>query len=220
MITMLALGYGLGALLPSVQGVSYISFLAAGSICFSTMNSASFEALYSAFSRMHVQRTWDAILNAPVSIDDVVFGELVWAATKASLSGIAILLVAAALGLLKSALAWWIVLLVPIIGLTFGAIGLVVTALARGYDFFTYYFTLLVTPMSMIGGVFFPAEQLPAAIGLVAQALPLTHAIAVVRPLLLGELPGDALLHVAVLLAYALGGFYAAIVLLRKRLVR
>lgn len=106
--------------------------------------------------------------------------------------------------------------------IAFGAIGLVVTALARGYDFLTYYFTLLATPMSMsmIGGVFFPAEQLPAAIGLVAQALPLTHAIAVVRPLLLGELPGDVLLHVAVLLAYALGGSYAAIILLRKRLVR
>ena len=104
--------------------------------------------------------------------------------------------------------------------IAFGAIGLVVTALARGYDFFTSYFTLLATPMSMIGGVFFPAEQLPAAIGLVAQALPLTHAIAVVRPLLLGELPGDVLLHVAVLLAYALGGSYAAIILLRKRLVR
>jgi lipooligosaccharide transport system permease protein len=220
MITMLALGYGLGALLPSIQGVSYIVFLAAGSICFSTMNSASFEALYSAFSRMHVQRTWDAILNAPVSIDDVVFGELVWTTTKATLSGFAILAVAASLGLVKSLLAVWIVLLIPIIGFTFAGIGLVMTALARGYDFFTYYFTLLVTPMSMIGGVFFPIDQLPTAVGLVAQLLPLTHAVALVRPLLLGEVPGGIGVHLAVLLAYGLVAFYAALVLLRRRLVR
>src|SRR5512134_475283 len=80
LIYMLGLGYGLGALLPEVSGTRYISFLAAGTICFSTMNAASFEALYSAFSRMHVQKTWEAVLNAPMALDDVVLGELIWAA--------------------------------------------------------------------------------------------------------------------------------------------
>ena len=72
MFYMLALGYGLGALLPKVDGMPYITFLAAGTVCYSTMNSATFEALYSGFSRMHVQRTWDAIMNAPVNLDDIV----------------------------------------------------------------------------------------------------------------------------------------------------
>src|SRR5215203_3724688 len=89
MIYMFGLGYGLGALLPQINGGSYIAFLAGGTLCASTMNAASFEALYSGFSRMHVQRTWDAIVNAPVSLDDVIAGELVWAATKSLLSGIA-----------------------------------------------------------------------------------------------------------------------------------
>lgn len=82
MIYMLGLGYGLGALLPEVGGVSYLAFLAAGTVCFSTMNAATFEALYSAFSRMQVQKTWEAILNAPVALDDLVLAELVWAASR------------------------------------------------------------------------------------------------------------------------------------------
>src|SRR3970282_1938604 len=82
MIYMLGLGYGLGAMLNEVGGMSYIAFLATGIVCSSTMMSASFEAIYSGFSRMHVQKTWDAILNAPVTLDDVVLGETVWAASK------------------------------------------------------------------------------------------------------------------------------------------
>ena len=108
MIYMLGLGYGLGRLLPEVGGVSYITFLAAGTVCFSTMNAATFEALYSAFSRMQVQRTWDAILNAPVSLDDLVLAELVWAASKSFLSGLAILAVIWALGLTSTALSLWV----------------------------------------------------------------------------------------------------------------
>jgi hypothetical protein len=98
-IYMLGLGYGLGALMPEVDGRPYIVFLAAGTVCFSTMNTATFETLYSAFSRMHVQKTWDAIVNAPVGLDDVVLAELVWAAAKSFLSGLAIFLVIWALGL-------------------------------------------------------------------------------------------------------------------------
>ncbi len=220
MIYMLALGYGLGALLPEVGGVPYIAFLAAGSIEFSTMNSATFEALYSAFSRMHAQRTWEAILNAPISIEEVVVGELAWAASKATLSGIAILIVAAMLGLAHWPHALWIVPLVPLAGWTFAALGLIVTAYARNYDFFMYYFTLVVTPMAMISGVFFPLEQVPAALRAVAAALPLVHVVALVRPLLQGEVPTVILLHITVLLAYAVAATYAAVVLFRRRLAR
>src|SRR5215471_4803145 len=81
MIYMLGLGYGLGAMLTSVDGMPYVGFLAAGIVCSSTMMSASFEAMYSAYSRMHVQKTWDTIMNAPLTLDDIVLGETVWAAS-------------------------------------------------------------------------------------------------------------------------------------------
>jgi lipooligosaccharide transport system permease protein len=220
MLYMLALGFGLGGLLPTVEGVPYITFLAAGTLCYGTMNSATFEALYSGFSRMHVQRTWDAILNAPVTLDDVVTAEAAWAASKSFLSGMAILAVIWLLGLSHSPLTLWIVLLVPLIGLTFACMGLTITALSPSYDFFLYYFTLVITPMVLLCGVFFPTAQLPAVLQNVAQVLPLTHAIELVRPLVVGRAPAEPLLHVLVLLAYAAAAFYLALVLTRRRLLK
>ncbi|MDR2239737.1 MAG: ABC transporter permease [Zoogloeaceae bacterium] len=220
MIYMLGLGYGLGTLLPEVGGVPYIAFLAAGAVCFSTMNSATFEALYSAFSRMQVQKTWEAILNAPVALDDLLLGELIWAASKAALSGAAILAVAAALGLIASPLALWTLPLIFLTGLVFAALGLVMTALAPSYDFFMYYFTLLITPMTLLSGVFFPAAQLPAAFQMIAAVLPLSHAVQLTRPLFLGQIPAQAGLHIAVLAAYALAAFWLALALARRRLLK
>ena len=99
MITLLAFGYGLGSLLQQIEGVPYIEYLASGSICMSVMMAASFESLYSAFSRMHVQKTWDALLNTPLELDDIVLAEMLWAASKAMISGVAILLVLFVLGI-------------------------------------------------------------------------------------------------------------------------
>ena len=220
LIYMLGLGYGLGGLLPKVSGVSYLSFLSAGIVVSSTMNAATFEALYSAFSRMHVQKTWDAILNTPLSIDHVVSAELVWAASKSLLSGLAILIVITALGLTSSPLALWVIPVIFLTGLAFAALGLIVCALAPSYDFFMYYFTLFITPMMLISGVFFPADQLPPLVNSVAAWLPLSHAVLLARPLLLGEVPANTLGHVAALLGIALVAFYAATVLTRRRLLK
>lgn len=220
MIYMLGLGYGLGAMLAEVEGMPYIAFLAAGIVCSSTMMSASFEAMYSGFSRMHVQKTWDAILNAPVTLDDVMLGETVWAGSKSFLSGMAVLLVAWALGLTHSALVLWAIPVVFLTGLAFAGMGLVMTALSPSYDFFMYYFTLVITPMMLVCGVFFPVAQLPGPLQAVTQALPLTHAVELVRPLMSGTVPSGIPLHLAVLGAYAVAGFYAALVLTRRRLAR
>lgn len=219
MLYMLGLGYGLGNLLPQVEGTPYITFLAAGTVCYSTMNSATFEALYAAFSRMHVQKTWDAILNTPMSLDDVVLAEVMWAASKSFLSGTAILIIIWALGLSHSLLTLWIVPLTLLIGITFGSLGLVMTSLAPSYDFFLYYFTLVVTPMVLLCGVFFPVTQLPPVLQHIASALPLTHAIGLARPLVNGQIPGKCWLHVGILAAYGAAGFYVALVLTRRRLL-
>ncbi|HEY0665137.1 MAG TPA: ABC transporter permease [Gallionella sp.] len=218
MIYLLGLGYGLGSLLPELGGASYIVFLASGTICYSTMNSASFEALYSSFARMHEQRTWEAILNTPVTLDDVVLAEILWAASKSLLSGVAVLAVVWLLGLSHSPLTLWLIPLALLIGLCFAALGLIMTALAPSYDFFMYYFTLVVTPMMLLCGVFFPVSQLPPLWQNVAAVLPLTHAGDVARPLMMGTVPSAALAHVAVLLAYMLCGFYVSLVLFRRRL--
>ncbi len=219
-IYMLGLGYGLGSLLPEMGGMPYITFLAAGTLCYSSMNSASFEALYSGFARMHEQRTWEAILNTPVTLDDVVLSEILWAATKSLMSGVAVLLVIWLLGLTHSLLTLWMIPLALLIGLTFAAIGLIITALAPAYDFFMYYFTLVITPMMLLCGVFFPVTQLPHSMQILASGLPLTHAVELARPLMSGTIPPHAGMHISVLLAYTLTGFYISLVLFRRRLSR
>jgi lipooligosaccharide transport system permease protein len=217
-IYMLGLGYGLGGMLPEIGGMPYIAFLAAGTVCYSTMNSASFEALYSGFARMHEQRTWDAILNTPITLDDIVLSEIAWAASKSLLSGLAVLAVIWLLGLSHSALTLWYIPLALLVGLCFASLGLIVTAVAPGYDFFMYYFTLVVTPMVLLCGVFFPVDQLPEALQTVSSVLPLTHAINLARPLMNDTIPANYLLHIAVLAGYALAGFYVSLALFRKRL--
>ncbi len=219
-IYMLGLGYGLGSLLPEMGGTSYIAFLAAGTLCYSSMNSASFESLYGAFARMHEQRTWEAIMNTPVTLDDIVLSEILWSATKSLMSGVAVLIVIWILGLSNSLMSLWMIPLVLLIGLTFAAVGLIMTALAPAYDFFMYYFTLVITPMMLLCGVFFPVSQLPEVLQALAAALPLTHAVEMARPLMNGAVPPQALLHIGVLLAYALAGFYVSLVLFRRRLSR
>ena len=166
---LVAFGYGLGALVGTVKmgdtPVPYILFLASGSVCMSAMQSATFEALYSAFSRMHVQKTWDGIMNAPVAPDDVVLAEMLWAAFKSLFTVTAILGVMLVLQISHSPkllLAWPILFGV---GITFACIALIFNALAKGYDFFSYYFTLFLTPMMFLSGVFFPREQLPHRLG-------------------------------------------------------
>ena len=220
LIYMLGLGYGIGAMVKEIDGVPYIAFLAAGTVCYSTMNSATFESLYSAFSRMHVQRTWEAILNAPVTLEDVVIAEWLWAASKSFLSGAAILLVVWLMGLIASPLALWVLAVIPLVGFAFAALGLIITALAPSYDFFMYYFTLAITPMVLLCGVFFPVAQLPPGFQLLAEMLPLSHAIALARPLMLGHVPESILLHVAVLAAYAIIALTVAMLLFRRRLLK
>ncbi len=218
---LVAFGYGLGALVGQVSlgedKVPYILFLASGSICMSAMNAASFEALYSAFSRMHVQKTWDGILNAPVRLDDVVLAEMLWAAFKAVFTILAILGVMLALGISHSPKLLLAVPVLALVGVTFASLALVFNALAKGYDFFTYYFTLFLTPTMFLSGVFFPLGQLPAAVQVLSQALPLTHAVALVRPLFLDQWPTTPLLHLGVLVGYAGVGFWVALALTRKR---
>ena len=220
MIYLFGLGLGLGLLVGQVHGVSYIAFLAAGTTASSVMMSASFESMYSAFSRMHVQRTWEAIMHAPLTLGDVVLGEVFWATSKAVLSGAAIMLVAGLLGYAQFPGALAALPVIVLAGVAFASLAMIVTALAPSYDFFMFYQTLAMTPMLLLSGVFFPLEQLPEGAQKATMVLPLAHAVALIRPLMLGRPVENAALHVAVLLAYAAVALMVALVLLRRRLLR
>ena len=221
---LLAFGYGLGALIGEVKvdghTMPYLLFIASGSICMSAMNAASFEALYSAFSRMHVQKTWDGILNAPVQLDDIVLAEMLWASFKAIFSATAILLVILSLGISHAPTLIAVLPVLLLAGICFASMALIFNALASGYDFFTYYFTLFLTPTMFLSGVFFPQSQLPPLVRHVAEWLPLSQAVLLVRPLFLGEWPQQAWVHLGVLAGTAALSFWVALALTRRRFAR
>lgn len=220
MIYLFGLGFGLGMMVGNVDGTSYIAFLAAGTVGSSVMFSASFESMYSGFSRMHVQRTWEALMHTPLTLGDIVLGEVVWAASKAVLSGVAILLVASVLGYARIDSLAVVLPAVLLAGLAFASLAMVMTALAPSYDFFMFYQTLVMTPMLLLSGVFFPLSQLPAAARHVTEWLPLAHAVALIRPAMLGRAIDLPWLHVGALVVYTVVGFSVALVLLRRRILR
>lgn len=219
LLYLLALGYGLGRFVGTMEGMPYITFLASGIVCSSAMNTATFEALYSAFTRMTTQQTWAGMLATPLDIDDVVMGEMMWAGSKSLISGSAILLVASLLGIVHG---WQALLALPVallVGVCFAAMALVVTAISKSYDFFMYYFTLVVTPMMLFCGVFFPLSELPPLVQSAVELLPLTHGVRIIRPLMTGAWPENLALHLGVLLLYTGAGYCTATALLRRRLL-
>jgi lipooligosaccharide transport system permease protein len=216
-IYMLGLGYGLGKLVPELGGMSYIMFVASGTLAFSIVNGATFEGMYSAYARMQIQRTWDAILNAPMSLTDVVIAEWLFAASKSVLSCVTFV---GALMLLGVSREWTLLFVIPaalLIGAVFAGIALIMCAIAKGYEFFSYWFSLGIMPLAMTSGVFFPMSELPEALQIVSYCLPMSHAVELVRPLLQGNIAPHVWLHVAVLTAYAFGTFAVALALFRRR---
>lgn len=219
LIYLLGLGYGLGQFVPAMDGLPYLTFLASGLVMSSVMNTATFEGMYSCYTRMDPQKTHQAMLATPLRVKDVVVGEQLWAATKGCIPCVALLCVAWGLGAVNQPTA----LLVPFVGLfaglAFAGFCMPIVPFARSYDYFSYFYTLVIIPMFMFSGVFYPLESLPAFVGVLAQILPLSHAVELARPLVIGEWPSDVALHVSVLLAYALLGGLLSIKLFERRLL-
>ena len=218
LIYLLGLGFGLGRFVGEMSGMSYIAFLSSGIIASSAMTTASFEGMYSVFTRMVPQKTYEAILATPLEIDDILAGEMLWCATKSLFSGMAILAVATVLGVVGSWQALWVIPVVFLIGLCFAGPALIMSSLAYNYDFFNYYFVLIVTPMYILSGVFYPIESLPAGVQGAVQFLPLTHAVILTRGLVAGAELRQPWLHLGVLLLCAVVSYAIALVLVRKRL--
>lgn len=220
LLYLLALGFGLGGMVGAVDGLPYLAFLASGIVCSSAMTTASFEATYSAYTRMEPQRTWDAVLTTPLEVRDVVLGEVLWAATKSLFNSSAILVVAMGLGAASGPRALLALPVAALTGFCFASLAMVVTARARSYEFFMYYQTLLITPMLLLSGVFFPLSRMPEAVQTAAQLLPLAHAVALVRPLMTGGVNETPLLHLAVLATWGVGALLLSIRLVEQRLTR
>lgn len=216
---LLAMGYGLGHYIPSIKGMSYLEFLAPGLIASSAMWAAASECTYDSFVRMRFQKTYHSIITTPLSLEEVVAGEMVFGVFKSVLYGSVILVVITVLGLVNSLWALFVPVVMILCGLPFAELGLIWTGIVPKIDTFSYFFTLLVTPMFLFSGVFFPLDSMPGFVQKVAFFLPLYHIVELTRALVLGHVGWDLLGHVIWLFSFSALFFYPPLWLMRRRLI-
>jgi lipooligosaccharide transport system permease protein len=230
-----AFGLGLGNFIPEINGVPFINFIAPALVAISLMNGAFFECTYNSFVRMYYQKTFDAIVATPVSIEEVVAGELLWGATRGTINCSIVLAVVGISGFFTAqpTITNPLFILMPIIaffgGLLLSSIAMCFTAIAPHMDFFNYPFFLIFTPMMFLSGTFFPLSSLPqAAQGLALTVAPLTHIVNLTRGALTGTTETILGLNTQTLIPLstiwiaimAVIFFIISINLMKKRLIR
>lgn len=200
---LLAMGFGLGAYISQMDGVSFAEFIGPGLLAVTAMNAVTFDMTFEGFSRIHENGVYHAMIAAPLTAADIVAGEYLWEAGRSLLYGMVFLAVLAAMGLVRS---WW-ALLVPIplvvAGVLFAAPALWVATNAKNFEQLFYYLSLVVMPMFLFSGVFFPVTHLPWSVRELIYLLPLYHVVFVLRGLVLGQVGMATVVHFGYLVAYA-----------------
>src|SRR4051794_9700836 len=218
-IYLLAFGFGFGSLVSRVGGYAYIDFVATGTVATAVLFSSVFPAMFGTFVKREFQRTYDAILAAPVDSEELVTAEALWIAARASVYGCAPMLVAMLFGLDAS----WGMLLVPeinfITGFGWAAAGILIAALMKSIDNFSYVTSTLITPMFLVAGTFFPIDRLPEWAQVAAWFNPLYHCVQLVRGAVFGFEGWVALAHLGILVGFGLLMWRLAIWRMERRLV-
>jgi lipooligosaccharide transport system permease protein len=218
-IYLLAFGLGFGSLLSHVGSVKYVQYVATGVVATAVLFSSAFPGMFNTFIRWQFQRTYDALLAAPVDVEELVTAEILWISIRAGVYGMAPLFVGFAFGLDPT----WGMLLVPFIGFItgfgFAGFGVLIAAVAKTIDNFNYVTSAVLTPMFLVAGTFFPISSLPPVLRTIAKFNPLYHCVALVRDVSLSIYDSADLVHLAVLLAFALLMWRLAIWRLQARLI-
>jgi lipooligosaccharide transport system permease protein len=218
-IYLLAFGFGFGALVSTVGGLDYVEFVGTGTVATAVLFSSVFPAMFGTFVKREFQRTYDAILAAPVDSEELTTAEALWIAARAGVYGCAPMLVAMLFGLDPS----WGMLLVPpinfITGFGWASAGILIAALMKSIDNFNYVTSTLITPMFLLAGTFFPIDRLPEWAQVLAWFNPLYSCVQLVRGAVFGFESWAALAHLAVLVGFGLLMWRLAIWRMDRRLI-
>jgi lipooligosaccharide transport system permease protein len=218
-IYLLAFGLGFGALVTTVNGIDYLYFVGTGMVATAVLFSSVFSAMYGVFIKHRFQHTYDAILAAPVDVEELATAEVLWIGVRAGIYGMAPLVVAMLFGLDPS----WGMLVVPFIGavtaLGFAALGVFAAASVAKIDHFNYIQTALITPLFLISGTFFPIDELPHGFVIASNLNPLYHCVELVRHAVVFGFEMVDLWHATFLLVFAFATWRLAIWRLEKRLI-
>jgi lipooligosaccharide transport system permease protein len=217
-VYLLAFGFGFGSLVDKVGGVKYIEFVGIGTVATAILFSSVFSGIFGTLVKWKYQRTYDALLAAPVGVAEVVTAESLWIGIRSGIYGAAPLIVAFFFGLDPS---WGMLLVVPIgvlTGFGFAAAGVFIAAVVDSFDNTSYVQSLVITPMFLLAGTFFPIDQLPEWARVASWFNPLYHCVELVRHASFGFEAVD-LGHVGVLVAFGVVMWLLAVWRLDKRLI-
>jgi lipooligosaccharide transport system permease protein len=218
-IYLLAFGFGFGSLVSSVAGYDYIEFIGTGIVATAVLFSSAFPAMFGTFVKYQFQRTYDAILAAPVDTEELVTAEALWIATRAGVYGNVPLLVAIAFGLDPS----WGMLAVPFIawlsGFGWACFGISVAGFAKSIDNFSYIVSAVLTPLFLVAGTFFPIDDLPDWAQFLAKLNPLHHCVELVRHAAFGFEGWSDVVSVGVLVLFGVAMWRLAIRAMTRKLV-
>jgi lipooligosaccharide transport system permease protein len=218
-IYLLAFGFGFGALVSEVNGLSYVEFVGTGTVATAVLFSSVFPSMFGTFVKYQFQRTYDAILAAPVDTEELVTGEALWIATRAGTYGCMPLLVAMVFGLDPS----WGMLTVPLIaflaGFGWACFGILIAAVMKSIDNFSYVTSIVITPLFLVAGTYFPIDELPEWAQVLANLNPLYHCVELVRDAVFGFEGWVDVFHVAYMVAFGLVAWRFAIARMERRLI-
>ena len=216
---LLAIGLGLGAYLSTIEGVRYMDFIAPGLLATAAMYGTSFEVTFNAFVKLHFGKIYDAVMSTPLTPEDIALGELLWGTTRAFIYGMVFLAIAAFFGVVHTPLVALAPVATILVGMMFSVIGLTFTAVIPHIDYYTYYWTMFLTPMFLFSGIFFPLDRLPEWFQTAAWFVPLHQAVRLMRAIMLTGDVGEALAAGAWIVVVSAGLFILPVNLLRRRLV-
>jgi len=218
-----AFGVGLSSLIGQVhyhgQELSYIVFIAPALLAVTMMYNSFFENTYASFVRMYFQKTFDAMMSTPLSLEDIITGEIVWGATKSVIATAIMLVVVSGFGLVYFPHGLLILPLSFLGGLAFGTVGMIFTGVVATIDMFNLPIFLFITPMFLFSGTFFPISALPGWAQKLSLALPLTHLVNLCRAFCLGELDAELTWNVVYITMMFALLFPAALLVMRRRLI-
>jgi lipooligosaccharide transport system permease protein len=217
-IYLLAFGFGFGSLVAQVGGYDYLDFVGTGVVATAVLFSSAFPGMFSTFVKRTYQRTYDAMLAAPVDTEELVTAEALWIALKAGGYGTVPMLVAIGFGLEPSAGMVLVPLIGVLTGFGFAAFGIWMSGIVPTIDSFGYVISAVLTPLFLVAGTFFPIDGLPDWAGTAALLNPLYHCVELVRAAVFGLSVSD-LGHVAALVFFAVAMWLLAVRRLRTRLV-
>lgn len=219
LVTLIALGLGLGGYVVLAEATPYKAFLAPGLLAAYAMFSSAAECAWGTFLRMEYQRTFDAMIVTPLSIEDVIAGEMLWGATRAVETTLAMLVVMALFGVPLAPSAALLVPAMLLQGIVFAAAGVIVVSLIPGIGELNHFFALFLIPQYMFAGVFFPLSNFPQWVETVAWFMPLKHGVEIARALVGGNVDIGVAVDVAWLAVVALILTSIALRLMRRRLI-